>query len=363
LASNGTVIFRLTQVGTTSSAQVQISNTGNTAAFINSISVTGPANNVFALTNVPALPVRINEGTTISFGISFAPIVLGQTTGTLKIDSQTFSLSGAGDAPPPLPAVSFTGAGTAVNAAQQIGVGISLDNAYPVQLTGKLTLVFASTADVFSDDPAIVFASGGRTVNFVVPANSRNAVFGVSDSQIRFQTGTVAGNITLSATFATDAGGINLITGAAPATNIQVRAAAPRITSLQVINRSASTFSIAITGYSPSRSVNSMDFTFTPYVDPTNKDLKLDTTTASLPVNGPFNVWYQSTASQTFGSLFTATITFNVRGNVDAIQSLAVTMSNGQGASNSSTVTLRYLPSSVGAVYDRAFYSSDDARS
>jgi hypothetical protein len=199
LGSNGTVIFRLTQVGYSSPAVVQINNTGNTVAFINSISVAGPSGNVFTLVNLPALPVSVASGATISFGLNFAPVNLGQATGTLRIDNQTFSLSGVGDTPPSLPGVSFTGAGAAVDAAQQIGVGVSLDAPYPVQISGKLTLAFSSLAEIFSDDPAIAFASGGRTVNFIIPANSRNAVFGLSDSQIRFQTGTVAGNITLGA--------------------------------------------------------------------------------------------------------------------------------------------------------------------
>jgi hypothetical protein len=165
-------------------------------------------------------------------------------------------------------------------------------------------------------------------------------VFGLSDSQIRFQTGTVAGNITLAATFATD-GGINLTATSVPATTILVRPAAPRISSVQLASRTTAAFTVVITGYSPTRSVNTMDFTFTPFVDPNNKDLKLDTTSAILTVSGPFGVWYQSAASQTFGSLFTATVTFNVRGNIEAIQSLAVTMTNNVGTSNSGSVALR----------------------
>ncbi len=341
LASNGTVIFTPAQVGSTSSAQVQISNTGNTATFINSISAAGPATGVFTLTNLPALPVKVDGGATVSFGLAFAPITLGQTTGTLKIDNQTFNLSGAGDAPPPLPGVSFVGTGPVVDAAQQIGVGITLDNPYPVLLSGKLTLTFASTADAFNDDPAIAFASGGRTVNFTVPANSRNAVFGLSDNRIRLQTGTVAGAITLSATFSTDAGGINLTVSNAPATNILVRPSAPRIASVQLSSRTASAMTVLITGYSPTRSVSTMAFTFTPFVDPNNKDLKPDTTSLNLTVDGPFGVWYRSAASQAFGSLFTATVTFTVFGNVDAIQSLAVSIGNSLGTSNSGSVTLR----------------------
>ena len=209
-----------------------------------------------------------------------------------------------------------------------------------MQISGKLTLAFSSLAEVFSDDPAIAFASGGRTVNFIIPANSRNAVFGLSDSQIRFQTGTVAGNITLGATFATDAGGISL-TQTAVATNIPVRPSAPRITSVQIASRTSAGFTVMITGYSPTRSVSTLDFSFMPYVDPNNKDLKLETTRSSLTVNGPFSVWYQSSASQAFGSLFTAAVTFNVRGSIEAIQSLAVTINNGIGTSNSLTVSLR----------------------
>jgi hypothetical protein len=84
-----------------------------------------------------------------------------------------------------------------------------------------------------------------------------------------------------------------------------------------------------------------MAFTFTPYIDPTNKDLQLDTKTVNLAAEGPFSVWYRSTASQAFGSLFTATVTFSVFGDVDAIQSLGVTMSNSLGTSNSGSVSLR----------------------
>jgi hypothetical protein len=285
--------------------------------------------------------VKVEGGATISFGLAFAPIALGSATGTLKIDNQTFNLSGVGDTPPALPGVSFSGASTTIDAAQQISVGVTLDNPYPVQLSGKMTMTFAPTADVFSDDPAIAFASGGRTVNFVVPANSRNALFGLSDNRIRLQTGTVAGTITISTTFATEAGGINLTANGPPATNIAVRPSVPRITSIQLASRTASAITVLITGYSPTRSANTMAFTFTPYVDPNNKDLKLETTNLSLAVDGPFGVWYRSAASQTFGSLFTATVTFNVFGSVDAIQSLAVTLSNSLGLSDSSSVTLR----------------------
>jgi len=61
----------------------------------------------------------------------------------------------------------------------------------------------------------------------------------------------------------------------------------------------------------------------------------------NLTVDGQFSVWYASAAAQAFGSLFTAAVTFAVHGNVDAVQSMSVTVNNSLGASNSASVTLR----------------------
>src|SRR4051794_5535557 len=60
LGPNAAVIFTPTQVGSTSSVQVQIGNTGNTVAFINSISANSSSIGVFTLTSVPGLPLRVD---------------------------------------------------------------------------------------------------------------------------------------------------------------------------------------------------------------------------------------------------------------------------------------------------------------
>ena len=74
-------------------------------------------------------------------------------------------------------------------------MGLQLASPYAQDLTGTLTLTF--TPDSFADDPTIQFASGGRTVNFKIPANTTSAVFGQA-SQVQFSSGTVAGVITLT---------------------------------------------------------------------------------------------------------------------------------------------------------------------
>jgi hypothetical protein len=337
VANNGSVVLPQAAVGSTSSARFTISNTGNSPTFVNSISI--PGSTIFTLTDVPALPVRVAGGQAVSFTINFSPIVAGAATGSLKVDALTFNLTATAGDPPALPRVTFPGATATADSAALATVGVTLASPYPVNLTGRLLLAFAS--DFFADDPAVQFASGGRTLLFVIPAGTTRALFGVNQTDVRLQTGTVAGTITLAATFETEAGKINLTPTSAPATTITVRPAAPRIRAVQLSARTTSSFTILVTGYANTRNMNQMAFQFTQAVDPDKKDLKLDTTSLNWNVEGPFASWFQSTAAAPFGGQFTATVTFNVRGDIDAIQSVSVTTSNGQGTSNSGSVALR----------------------
>jgi hypothetical protein len=86
-----------------------------------------------------------------------------------------------------------------------------------------------------------------------------------------------------------------------------------------------------------------MDFQFTPVSGET-----VSTTRLSLNVGSNFAAWYQSQASQAFGSLFTATVPFTLEGDVknvgsvvDTIQSVSVTLTNQQGASAARSVELK----------------------
>ena len=47
-----------------------------------------------------------------------------------------------------------------------------MTNPYPVDLTAVFTLTFAGSGTPSVDDPAVQFSTGGRTLTFVVPANS-----------------------------------------------------------------------------------------------------------------------------------------------------------------------------------------------
>src|SRR5207253_1757567 len=210
---------------------------------------------IFAVSTLPSLPTTIGAGDVLSFTVTFTPQSVGNTTGVLRIDSLVFPVSGVGNPPAALPDYRFTGATGAQEPGLQTITGLTLSSAYPLNLNGVLTLTFNS--DVFGNDPAVQFATGGRTVNFTIPAGSTQAVFPNNSTQMRLQTGTVAGTITLTPSFVTD-GGINLTPTIPPALNLTVAQSAPRLQSVQVSNKTASSLTLLVTGYATGRSITAI---------------------------------------------------------------------------------------------------------
>jgi len=339
VANNGTVIFTPAAVGSTSSLKFLISNTGTASTSVASIGLSA-ASTVFTLTNLPRLPISLAAGASAMFDISFAPAVQGSSTATLKVDTLTFTLSGTGNAPPALPAYRFEGASGAQQPLQQPVVSLTLAANYPLPLSGTLTMAFNSA--VGTNDPAVQFSTSGRTVAFTIPANSTRAIFANNSDQIRVQTGSIAGTITLTPSFLTD-GGINLTPSAPSSLNLTVAAAAPRVLTVASTLRTANSLSILVSGYATSRSVTQIEVSFTAV-----SGENVGTTKITIPAESSFLGWYQSAASVPFGSLFTATIPLTFTGDVtnvaspsDTIQSVSVTLTNALGTSPAVSLTLR----------------------
>ncbi|MCU1257639.1 MAG: choice-of-anchor domain [Bryobacterales bacterium] len=328
VADSGTVNFPNTAVSAKLPGEIDIANTGNVAGVINSISLTGQA---FAMT-APVLPLTLQPGDTAVVPLIFSPDSVATRTGVLTIENQTINLRGIGTAPPPLPSYSFTGVGGSADPLTQPSVGLSLASSYPADITGTLTLTF--TSDSFVDDPVIQFSPGGRTLDFRIPANTTTAIFGSSGGQVQFQSGTVAGSIGLSASFAT--GSVDLTPNNAAAKTVKIPAGAPQLRNVQIGTRTATTFEILITGFSTARSVTGIVLQFAAAPG-------ANVTTPSLTINAAssFSAWYQSAASNTVGSQFTASVTVTASGDLSAVQSVTVTASNAQGTSNSMTAALR----------------------
>ena len=100
--SNGTVVFAPTAVGASSTVQFVARNEGTAPAQINSISVSSTGS-VFTITALPPLPARLEPGGSITVSLAFAPVTIGANTATLRLDTNTFTLSASANPPAALP--------------------------------------------------------------------------------------------------------------------------------------------------------------------------------------------------------------------------------------------------------------------
>jgi hypothetical protein len=218
---------------------------------------------------------------------------------------------------PPTPAVSI-GLGTTT----QPAVSLSTSAPYPLEITGFLTLTFASSVGSVDGQEAR-FSDGSRKVFFVVRANTTQGLFTtVSNGTPAILTGTVAGTITLTTSMS--AGGQDITPSPAPTSTIATPAAVPVINSV-TLQQVTGGVSVVVTGYSNTREVSSGSFTFT-----------VSGSTLSpitVPLTSAFTTWFSNSTSNPTGGQFKLTVPFSVTGNATAITKVTVTLTNSKGAS------------------------------
>ena len=282
---------------------------------------------------MPALPLNLAPGADFRFAITFTPTTLGFSSGTLLVDTTTIALVGSGTQPPALPAYTIVGPSGTAAPKSQPSIGVTLAEPYPVALAGTLTL---SVSGSLTADPAVQFATGGRTVPFVIPANTPNAVFGSQGTQIGLQTGTVASTFTVTPFFATQAGSVDITPKTPPTLQFAVAPAAPTLTSIQLTGQTANSFSIVVTGFTTTRTLTAWNAQFT-----TAPGVSMPTAQFTVDVSQIAAVWFQRSASQAFGGQFTMTVPFTFESTlpigqslVSGIASVSVTMSNEVGTSS-----------------------------
>lgn len=224
---------------------------------------------------------------------------------------------------PPTPSISVTGLTDSVSPAEQLSFDIGLSASYPLDITGTVTLTFDPDAVNPSDDPSVQFSTGGRTIDFLIPAGQLSARWGAPPT---LQTGTVAGKIRLRLAYS--AAGVNLTPAIAPVRTITVERSAPRIQSVELI-KGGSGFQVVVTGISTPREVIQAKFEFT-----TKLTGSYQTLTSTVNLKSAFEEWYKGEASHPFGSAFVYTQPFTVQGNLADIASVSVTLSNTNGSSS-----------------------------
>ncbi len=329
IPNKGTIAIPNTAVGARRSIFITVTNTGNLPVTVSFFSVAGP---VFTTPTLGVLPVALASGASQRFEVRFAPVTTGAVTATLAINDQIFTLVGAGDPPAALPAVTISGVSAQTDPLQQPAATVQLASPYPADLRGVLTLAFLS--DSFSDDPAIQFANGNRTVNFTIPANTTQAVFDQLGRSAPFQTGTVSGRVVLSTTFTV--GLVDLTPVTAPSVSTIIPSGPPQLTSVRLGGQSGNSVQLLISGYSTARSVTQLALQFTGMTG-TN----LQTTQQTVDVASAFTNFYSDPGSRVFGSQFTLTLTLTINGDPNALQTVSVTASNSRGTSTAKSVALR----------------------
>jgi sugar lactone lactonase YvrE len=219
-----------------------------------------------------------------------------------------------------------------LNPTEQAPIQVSLANASPETVTATLNLTFTPNATNPADDPNVMFVNSGsstRTATVTFPANNPTAELSLPDGVL--QAGTVAGTIQLTMT--------NVQVGGAAATSdnssfdVQIPRLVPVITSVRIVNKNSGGFDVEITGYSTSREITSAKFDFG-----AASGANLLTVELQPNVTGTFTSYYQPDASSAVGGAFVYMQPFIVKqGDVNAVASVTVTLSNSQGASEPKT--------------------------
>ena len=226
---------------------------------------------------------------------------------------------------PPIGPLSLTGGQGTAGPAQQLPIGLSLSAGYPFTVSGTLNMAFAPAAVIPADDPMVQFSTGGRSVTFTIPANSTTAVF---PSQLMLLTGTVAGTITVTASIQNGVSAQSLA-------SITIPSVVPKITAVSA-SRISGGLQVTVSGYSPERRVSEVDFGFDIRLA-SGGTQRVDLANAAEP---EFKDWFQSTASAPFGGTFVFQQMFGVNGDSTSIETVTITLKNGQGSSTSSRVPI-----------------------
>jgi hypothetical protein len=218
---------------------------------------------------------------------------------------------------PGTPALVITGVSPTLGPLQQPSIDLALSVPYPVAITGRLNLGF-TPANGLTDDPAVQFSAGGRSVPFTIAANDTHATFG--GSGLALQTGSVAGTIQLTVD-TLNAGSVTLPAPGAPVQSAQISPAAAIIRSVAV-NRTSGGFEVQIVGVSTTREVTSATVRFRP-----------SGSEVTLPLTDAARAWFQSAGSTPYGGQFTLTLPFSFVGGSVAVDSVGVVLTNSMGAS------------------------------
>jgi len=266
-------------------------------------------------------PATIPAGQSITVSVTFTAATATTFNGTLTVGVQTYYLIGTGYLSPlPAPVLSF-GAPTLVNG-QQYTLTAVLPSPAQVATNGTISMAFTPWTNAIADDATVRFvATSKRVLSFSVAVGATALLLNTNNksndqSGAIFSTGTSAGTIT----FTVDAGAIG-INGSAKTTAI-IGPAPVAVTQGSATN-TTSDLDVTLTGFDNTYAAGAMTFTFY------DRSGKLLGAPIQADFSSQFHLLYQG---QTGGSAFLMLVSFPVTGNVAAVGSVDVQLTNTAGS-------------------------------
>jgi len=152
------------------------------------------------------------------------------------------------------------------------------------------------------------------------------------------QTGTTAGTITVTPTFATQSG-LDLTPASAPTLSLTIAASAPNLLQIQITAVSQVSFTVSVNGYATTHDLSSLTYNFVG-TNGAKASFTVDLSSASV-------LWFNSFSSQAFGGQFSVGVPFSLPNPsttalaTSSIKSVAVSATNAKGTSNTLSLTLQ----------------------
>jgi hypothetical protein len=263
---------------------------------IPAISVQGAG---FTLTGVPPSGQVLSPQQIGEFSLAFSPPASAAYTGTLIIGDRSYPLTGAAT-DPALPKPSISIHLNSATSLQQGSVTIGFDAPAQTGGVGTVTLDFQGAFD-----PAIAFASGGRTATFAV-------LPGDTQASLAFQPGTTAGVLTFT---------VQLGAGS-DTKSVSIAAAPPVFTAVQG-SRGTGSLQLVLTGFDDTRTAGALTFTFYD-----TSGVAIAPGAISTDVSAGFARYF---AGSNLGGVFLLNAVFPITGDVSRVAACDVTLLNSAG--------------------------------
>jgi HYDIN/CFA65/VesB-like, Ig-like domain len=319
LAAGSTVNFGSVPIGSKQTQGFVLSNLGEDAVTVPTLSVSGSG---FSGPIGLSAPVLLSPGQTATFQVTFTPQTGSPEQGVLTVGSRTFALAGQGLSAT-LPAATIVFASTVGASAQQDSLTISLASPSQVNGTGTLTMSFQSTVDGVTDDPAIQFLTGKlREASVSISSGDTSAKIG-GQPGIAFQTGTTAGTITFTLT----------LNGGTPQQATLNIAPSPIILDSFTAVRQLGSLGIAFGGFDNTYSASQISFTFYDL-----KGLTLPQGAINVDAAGAFQQYFSATQA---GGSFALLATFPVSGDTTQIGFVMATITNSAGTTTAQQIAIQ----------------------